>query len=224
MKRFVFILLLQLSFSAGYAQDTIFKRNKDTVVAKIFEVNSTQVKYKKFHFQDGPVYIDSKYDIAMIIYSGGMKETFEQKKPEPTTNETYTNTKPLNHTIEDYRMYYLYQNRKINQREMQHLVSENNDPKIISLVAQAKKARKREPIFIAAFPLGFGGIYAISFAQSSYRYSPYNTYNSNSEAIYTTIGAVCLAAAIACPVISIYNKHKKMNCNSAAIKLYNQKF
>lgn len=227
MKKTAFILLYIFSISFGYAQDTIFKRNNDTIVAKVFEINTKEVKYKKFHFQDGPVYIDAKSEIAMIIFSNGMKQTFEKQKPEPIVNEQPIYSKPIDNKIVDHRMFYVYQFRKINQLEMQYIVSSTNDEKIARLVKEAKKARRREPIFFALFPLAVGGSFALIESQAKhYYYNRGYTYvhNPSERSLYISLGSVCLAAAVACPVYSIYNKYKKMNCNSAAIKRYNQKF
>lgn len=232
MKRNAFILLFTFSISFGFAQDSIFKRDNDTIVAKVFEINSKEVKYKKFHFQDGPMYVEAVSEIEKIIFSNGMKQTFEKQKPETIVNEQPVYSKPIDNKIIDHRMFYVYQFRKINQKEMQYIVSGTNDKKIMSLVSEAKKARRREPIFFAAFPFVAGGIYALYESQaknyyynnSGYTYTYNYTHNSSERTLLVSVGSVCLAAAVACPVYSIYNKYKKMNCNSAAIKLYNQKF
>lgn len=229
MKRVAFLLLFICSILNGYSQDTIFKRNNDTIVAKILEINPTEVKYKKFHFQNGPVYVDSKFDISLIAFANGMKQTFEKQKTETKVNEQPVYSKPIDNKIVDHRMFYVYQFRKINQQEMQYIVSETKDAKIMSLVSESKKARRREPIFFAAIPLAAAGAYALMESQKK-TYSYYNgygytnKYNSSERALFISLGSFGLAAAVACPIYSIYNKHKKMNCNSAAIKLYNQKF
>lgn len=227
MKRIAFILLFISAISSGFSQDTIFKRNNDTIIAKVLEINSTEVKYKKFNFQDGPVYVEEKLNIEIIIFSNGMKQTFEKQKPEPIKNEQPVYSKPIDNTIADHRMFYVYQFRKINQQEMQYIVSSTNDEKIVRLVKEAKKARRREPIFFAMFPLAVGGIYTIMESQSkNYYYNRGYTYahDPTEKTLLVSAGSLCLAAAVACPIYSFYNKFKKMNCNSAAIKLYNQKF
>lgn len=227
MKRIAFIILIIISASSSSAQDTIFKRNNDTIIAKVLEINSTDVRYKKFSFLDGPVYSDAKSDIKMILFSNGMKQTFEKQKQEPIVNEQPTYSKPIDNKIVDHRMFYVYQFRKINQQEMQYIVSSTNDEKIVGLVKESKKARRREPIFFALFPLAVGGSYALIEAQAkNYYYNRGYAYvhDRSERTLLISAGSVCLAAAVACPIYSFYNKFKKMNCNSEAIKLYNQKF
>lgn len=225
MKKIAFILLFAFSISTLFAQDTIFKRNNDKIVAKVLEITPSEIKYKKFNFQDGPTYVDKKSEIQIIIYSNGMKEAFEQEIPKPPININYGSTANLNYKIEDFKMYYIFQNRKISQPEMQSILLNTNDKKITMLIGEAKKARRREHIFIAAFPLAIAGIVAIQQGQRSYINNYPNTQpNSDENYYYYAVGGVCLAVAITCPIVSIYNKAKKMNCNSAAISLYNQKF
>ena len=189
-------------------------------MATIIEITPIEIKYKKHNLQDGPLYVDNKSDIKMIIFANGMRETFEEANPKliiqnNTSNQVAEN---LNNDIEDHKMYYIYQNYKIGQPQMQSILMQTKDKKIMKLVVEAQTARKRETIFIATFPLAIGGMYIISYASS---YSNRNNADSN---IYYAIGGVAIAAAIACPIVSIANKHKKMNCNTAAIKLYNQKY
>lgn len=79
MKRLLLLFLLSVCLSPTFAQDTIVKRNGDTIIAKIVEINPLEVKYKKFSFLDGPTYVEQKSFIKMIAYLGGRKEFFEQQ-------------------------------------------------------------------------------------------------------------------------------------------------
>ncbi len=160
MKKILFLSLFSFFVSTCFAQDSIFKRNNDIIVAAIIEVTPIEIKYKKHNFQD----------------------------------------------------------YKIGQRQMQSILMQTKDKKIMQLIVEAQKARKREPIFIATFPLAIGGLYLIYFASS------YGNRNNSDSDIYYAIGGFAIAAAIACSIVSIDSKHKKMNANSAAIKLYNHNF
>ncbi|HEY0031202.1 MAG TPA: hypothetical protein VGC65_10620 [Bacteroidia bacterium] len=222
MKNRILLLSFLFVIKIGFAQDTIIKYNNDKVIAKILEISPDEVKYKKFAFLDGPTYIERKSDIKMVIYSNGVKETFQREQvKEPTvtvinSNDDYVNGATSNNKIDDWGARYRYQKRTINEREMHYILLQTKDKKIIGLVGQAKDAKKMEFVGFAAIPLGIIGMYSLAYAASTYQVSDRST--------FLTIGGVCFAAAISCPIISSVNKHKKVRLNSAAIKIYNQKF
>jgi len=59
------------------AQDTIYLKFKSSVIiAKILEVNSTNLKYKKFSNIEGPTYTIEKYKIEKVIYKNGETEKY----------------------------------------------------------------------------------------------------------------------------------------------------
>jgi hypothetical protein len=75
MKAFLTIgFLLAALITLG--QDQIFKKDNTKVDAKIIEINTNEVKYKLFTYQDGPVIVLNKSEIALIIYQNGSHETF----------------------------------------------------------------------------------------------------------------------------------------------------
>lgn len=69
--KFVFLFLLSaISFSV-VAQDTIFKKDKTRIYAKIYEVNEDDIKFKDFDNQDGPTFVIQKIEIEKIVFSNG---------------------------------------------------------------------------------------------------------------------------------------------------------
>nr|MBI1230569.1 hypothetical protein [Cytophagales bacterium] len=74
-------LFLFCSFSV-FGQDLIITNFKEELKAKVIEIDEVIVKYKKFDFQEGPIYSIKKTDIFLIIYSNGTRETFGQKEIE----------------------------------------------------------------------------------------------------------------------------------------------
>ena len=77
MKRHLFFLLLVALSASTYAQDVIVKKDGSTILSKVLEIGSTEVKYKKQSNLDGPTYTLSTADILSINYENGEKETFE---------------------------------------------------------------------------------------------------------------------------------------------------
>lgn len=72
------ILTCLLVFAATYlyAQDEIIMTSGDILKSKIVEVGVSEVKYKKWENQEGPVYTAPKSQIFMIKYENGTKDVF----------------------------------------------------------------------------------------------------------------------------------------------------
>lgn len=75
-------IALLLIVQTAFAQDVLFKKDNSKIEVKIVEVNKENIKYKLYTFQDGPDYIISKSEVALIIYKNGMHEVFkDEAKP-----------------------------------------------------------------------------------------------------------------------------------------------
>lgn len=74
----ILLLLLFLCPIAASAQDVIVKKDGSTIVSKVLEITSTEVKYKKFTNQNGPTYTIAKTELQAINYENGEKETFTE--------------------------------------------------------------------------------------------------------------------------------------------------
>lgn len=82
MKKLFFLFAtLIITFSAT-AQDIIVTKESKKIEAKITEVSKSEIKYKKFDYQDGPTFILSTDDIVTIIYANGEVVVYngEEKK------------------------------------------------------------------------------------------------------------------------------------------------
>ena len=58
------------------AQDVIVKKDGSTILSKVLEVNTADIKYKKFSNLNGPTYTIDKSDILAINYENGEKDDF----------------------------------------------------------------------------------------------------------------------------------------------------
>ena len=78
MKLFRKILLLCLLCWVGtaLAQDVILKKDNTTVLSKVLEVTSTEIKFKKWSNQDGPTYSISRSEVISINYQNGDVDKF----------------------------------------------------------------------------------------------------------------------------------------------------
>ena len=76
MKKLLLTIILLISVFGLFAQDSIVKINDEIISAKVLEIGTDNVKYKKFSNIDGPLYTISKDEIREIIFENGDKESF----------------------------------------------------------------------------------------------------------------------------------------------------
>jgi len=57
--------------------DSLFLRKGEIILAKVKEINPTEIKYKKCGAEDGPLYVIAKNDVHYIIYANGQTEEFK---------------------------------------------------------------------------------------------------------------------------------------------------
>lgn len=63
------------------AQDVIVKKDGSTILSKVLEVNTADIKYKKHSNPDGPIYTMDKSEILSINYENGDRDTFNETNP-----------------------------------------------------------------------------------------------------------------------------------------------
>jgi hypothetical protein len=94
-----FICILIFSAFHGNAQDIIFMKNGEEIKAKVLEVNSTNVLYKKTSNLDGPVYSESKTEIFFIKYASGVKEVISTLETTAPNNQQVYSAPPIYYGI-----------------------------------------------------------------------------------------------------------------------------
>ena len=81
MKRLIITLLCMLSVVMSLsAQDLIVKMDNANIEAKVTEISTEQVRYKKWSNVDGPTYVLPVVDINYILFANGSKEVFNIKQ------------------------------------------------------------------------------------------------------------------------------------------------
>jgi hypothetical protein len=73
-------LISVFNISICFSQDIITKKSSEDIQAKVIEVTTTDIKYKKFDNQNGPTYSILKSDVLMVRYENGTKDIFTQEK------------------------------------------------------------------------------------------------------------------------------------------------
>jgi hypothetical protein len=102
-------LLSGLFFLAGiaatlHAQDVIIKENGEEIQAKVIEVGTNEIKYKRLDNESGPTYIIPKSELFLIKYADGTKEVIE-KSTTPTATpapvqQSYTAPAPVSQPVQ----------------------------------------------------------------------------------------------------------------------------
>jgi len=68
------IFMLFVSGMSVYAQDIITMRNGDEIKAKVTELSSSEIKYKRFENLEGPTIVIRRADVFAINYEDGRRE------------------------------------------------------------------------------------------------------------------------------------------------------
>ena len=217
------ILILFAFFSTVVsAQDTLYKRNTtEVIVAKVIEINTTEIKYKRFDMLDGPMFIVDKNQIAKIKYAFGSTEVFNVSIPTQivTNNPISTNNSEI---IEPYgnRGVYLYKAKKTSVRNAFDIIEYRNNTwknrEITTLIYESKKQKRNQYIS------GFSGIGVgvLTLVGMSYSLNSYNYQNQ----ISNTLGVFALGAlgVIATQVISYNCKLSHLKFANKAVDVYNK--
>jgi len=81
MKKFImFFFATFLVANCLFSQDIITKKSGEDIQAKVLEVTTTEVKYKKFDNLNGPVFSILKSELLLIRYENGSKDVFNDNK------------------------------------------------------------------------------------------------------------------------------------------------
>jgi hypothetical protein len=80
MKYILLFILFICSSNIIKAQDTLSTRYGETILVKVIEVGTSEVKYKKIDNLNGPIFSILKSDLLIIKYENGTKDDFSSIK------------------------------------------------------------------------------------------------------------------------------------------------
>lgn len=72
-----------------FAQDVIVKKDGSTILAKVLEIGTSDMKYKKYSNPNGPTYTIYISDVMAVNYENGEKDSFANTKEIQPTKEDY---------------------------------------------------------------------------------------------------------------------------------------
>jgi len=90
MRKLIFFLSFFFLLHASLnAQDKVYRKNGEVLKVKVLEVSSTEIKYKLFGDDNGPIYVLEKDRINKIEYENGRveKPTIDLKDPEQYSDQ-----------------------------------------------------------------------------------------------------------------------------------------
>lgn len=119
MKKVLFLLMLLCPMIAS-AQDVIVKKDGSTILSKVLEIKTADIKYKKFSNISGPTYTIDKSDILSINYENGETETFTSTTANqnitPNTSNSYTSNEIKKNPASDNEELIKYYRTNITQK------------------------------------------------------------------------------------------------------------
>jgi hypothetical protein len=218
--KYIVVLFFVFSTVISFGQDTIIFRNGEIKIAQVEEVGVNLVKYRKFNYLDGPIFISSKNEILKIKYKGGNVDTFQitahvagLQVPVAVTN-TLSLTRGIRFTCRG-----LY----INNDELDQLIArypnasvkQKLDAKSQEIKEYVKRSRIAPSI---GLPVGF----VLPFVTTISGLEIVSTANYDSG-ITIIIGGIVVGAAIriTAAVIQKVNKNKARNAREELVEMYN---
>ncbi len=85
MKKLLTLLCCVVFCAVLSAQDIIVTAKGERIEALITEVSPTEIRYKKWNFQDGPTFVVGVSDLSVIIFKNGEVQVFNKKETAQTT-------------------------------------------------------------------------------------------------------------------------------------------
>jgi len=221
--RFAFILIFfACSFTRSMAQDTLIMTNGNIIPAKILEVSTEEVRYKRFDNLEGPVFITKTGEINKIKYQGGNTDILN-KPAAPVVTAPVDPYPPIERRGAFYRQQVSGYQPRMKEREMQNTIKKVNDTQIDFHIKKARMSKGLQNI-------GFVAIPALIFTVGYSVYAIINNNNNNNNvsgvrtsADFTPAIATGVVAVAALATSITFGALRKKH-NNAALKIYNEKY
>lgn len=231
------ILLFFIAFGLK-AQDTIVKKNGKVIPAKILEVGTNAVSYKKFNYLDGPTFTENKSEIGYIKYKDGQIDEFvdisnpsgqkalldttkiKNNKPNNQAVATDNNTNQQSkNKIELVDGKFTINGQKVKRKEVDRLLEKSKNPAIALPLKAAKTTSTFQKIIkLTAIPTTIGGGGALLWTGIGM----YNDIRRGRDNTSTYVGAFSsLLTTITFPITGKILKNKSNKMYDKLIDIYN---
>lgn len=167
--KIIWVVFLLSSINISMAQDIILKNDNSTILSKVIEVSSIEIKYKKWSNQEGPTYSISTSEVLSITYQNGDVERFSSKPSNQNGNKQQLQSQFKGYMDDGGSWGQLRINgRVLTDNEVRILVSPQN----YELYLKAKRQNITGIVFdaIGAISLGVAGL--LLKLDKNYEYLP----------------------------------------------------
>ncbi len=239
IKRVIFLLLISANY---FAQDTISFKNGLQQSAKVEEVGSSEIKYKRWDNLTGPIYVTAKSEINSIKYSNGVTERYDLTDPklnvvqpshnqnpqnQNSQNQNLQNQNPQNQNLQNRLEFtdnkqLFYQQHYVKDYELLNLITSHPNQSVRNNLQfeynRMMDYKRAIPGFLA---LGFGIGFAIPIVVSISALSG-GGYSSSSTIALIVVGALsgAVVRTLGC-AFSKVNNNKMKNQRRIIAELYN---
>ena len=143
MKKISLLIVLFCASLMTMAQDVIVKKDGTTIQSKVMEINGTEIKYKKWSNQEGPLFSINKSEVNSINYQNGEVELIVVEIPSSRLNNG-----KMERDGRDLEL----DGRELSREEVRSLVGEQNYQTYLGARKQIGAGRA----FTAVFWVSFG--------------------------------------------------------------------
>ncbi|HRH64175.1 MAG TPA: hypothetical protein PLI68_12695 [Bacteroidia bacterium] len=210
------------------AQDTLYKKNGDKVLAKILEVNTQTIKYTQVN-SELPIYILDRSEVLSISYKNGSREVFNaepnianddyvaQKIRSPRTrskNLVDIQNSPI--TIAGNR--YSISEFRLSPPYVDAIVLNKNDKQLSVMIKAAQDTRRTSKLLgFAPIPMGVSSYFLLIVGSINSA----NTVNGGISANYLATSGLLAVAAIGTGIASIVLNAQSKAMRRKAVEKYN---
>ncbi len=223
---FFIVFLLCLGAKTTLAQDTIYKRNGDIIIAQLLEVTPQLIKFKKIQLPDGPIYTLERSELFMIRYKNGSKDLFLDEKPVATDDYAVAPIPKKRKPREDMRTdspisvdgyHYSIGYFGLSPKKVDELLLSKNDKPLSLMVKSAQSDKQISKLLaFAPIPLGVGSyITLIAGSISAGNYG--SAYPTN----YLAFGGILAVAAFGTGITSLVLNVRSKKMRKEAVMRYN---
>ncbi len=223
----VLCVLLFITTSISFAQDTIVKRNNEKIIAKILEVNPTDIRYKHFDYENGPIFTSMKWELKYIVFSNGVKESFENVSPPPSS----TAKKDL--SIQPTGNNYYYLSQKISETDMLDIAHQRNNKKMDMIIKATEEKKIIKNCFLyGGIAIGITGMLTYTGVVTAFNGPLPTTTTGNRQAIRAIRNATTLLAhktggylmlgCLASEIVAITFKFQETQHAHMVVSFYNK--
>lgn len=220
LKHLFVIFPLLFAAKMTMAQDVIVKKDGSTIASKVEEINSTDIKYKKWSNQDGPLYSISRSEVVVINYQNGEIEVIQSNTAKTPHNDSFLAINRKSEMERDGRDLEI-DGHELSEEEVLELVGRENYETYLSARKQIVVGRVFTPIFFVSLGATvISGIFYLYY-WSEVDYGGYSYLNdmANAGTVFTISSII---ADVSLPLMCIFKGIGKGRLNWVADD-YNRK-